>query len=288
MRPFVYGARQARDPETFRPITTADTSVKKPLRLFVQGEPYRFWGLFDGSVRLVGTEEGEWFPLGTDRLGRCIFTRIVYGTRISTSIGLIGVTLSFLLGIFFGGIAGYFGGVADTIIMRIVEFLRSIPSLPLWMALAAALPANLPPLTIYFMITVILSIIGWTGLARVVRGRFLSLRSEDFVLAAELSGSSRFRIIFRHMVPSFSSHIIASISLSIPGMILAETSLSFLGLGLRPPTVSWGVLLQEAQNLQTVAYAPWLLTPVLFIVVTVLAFNFVGDGLRDASDPYSR
>jgi peptide/nickel transport system permease protein len=288
LRPFVYGATQTRDEVTLRPIVAPDVTVKKPLRLFVQGDPYEFWGVWEGRVRLVGVEEGDWFPLGTDRLGRCIFSRIVYGTRISTSIGLIGVFMSFLLGLFFGGISGYFGGVADTIIQRVIEFLRSLPSIPLWMALSAALPANLSPIAIYFGITVIISLIGWTGLARVVRGRFLSLRHEDFVLAAELSGSGKMRIIFRHMLPSFMSHIIASISLAIPGMILAETALSFLGLGLRPPIVSWGVLLQEAQSLQTVAFAPWLLSPVLFIVVTVLAFNFLGDGIRDAADPYSR
>ena len=288
LRPFVYGATQARDPETFRPIVTDDPTVKKPLRMFVSGAPYKLWGIFDGTLRILGTEEGNWFPLGTDRLGRCIFSRIVHGTRISASIGLLGVFLSFLLGLLFGGLSGYFGGVTDTIIQRIIEFLSSIPRIPLWMALSASLPANLSPIAIYFGITVIISLIGWTGLARVVRGRFLSLRHEDFVLAAELSGSSKMRIIFRHMVPSFMSHIIASISLAIPGMILAETALSFLGLGLRPPIVSWGVLLQEAQSLQTVAFAPWLLTPVLFIIVTVLAFNFLGDGLRDAADPYSR
>lgn len=288
LRPFVYGVEQTRDPETLRPIVAPDTSVKKPLRLFTQGDAYELWGQFESRFKLLNAEGGNWFPLGTDRLGRCIFSRIVYGTRISTSIGLIGVFMSFLLGLFFGGISGYFGGVADTIIQRLIEFLRSLPSIPLWMALSAALPPNLSPIAIYFGITVIISLIGWTGLARVVRGRFLSLRHEDFVLAAELSGSSQLRVIFRHMLPSFLSHIIASISLAIPGMILAETALSFLGLGLRPPIVSWGVLLQEAQSLQTVAFAPWLLTPVLFIVVTVLAFNFLGDGIRDAADPYSR
>ena len=257
---------------------------------FVHGEPYKLWGLIPtrrAPVRRRPATDATLFLLGTDRLGRDMFSRLVYGTRISTSIGLVGVALSFVLGILIGGVSGYYGGAVDNVIQRVIEFLRSIPTIPLWMGLSAALPPHWSPVKVYFGITVILSLIGWTGLARVVRGRFLSLREEDFVMAARLVGASESRIILRHLVPSFLSHIIASLTLSIPGMILSETALSFLGLGLRPPAVSWGVLLQEAQNLRSVALAPWLLTPGLAVVITVLSFNFMGDGLRDAADPYS-
>jgi peptide/nickel transport system permease protein len=213
---------------------------------------------------------------------------MIYGTRISMSIGLIGVFLSFIFGLTLGGISGYFGGSIDNVIQRVIEFIRSVPTIPLWMGLAAAVPVTWPSEKIYFSITIILSLIGWTGLARVVRGRFLSLREEDFVMAARLDGVSELRVIFRHMIPSFTSHIIASITLAIPNMILAETALSFLGLGIQPPAVSWGVLLQEAQNVRAVATAPWLLIPALAVIITVLALNFLGDGLRDAADPYGR
>ncbi|MCX8170245.1 MAG: ABC transporter permease, partial [Candidatus Methanomethyliaceae archaeon] len=223
-----------------------------------------------------------------DELGRDIFSRIIYGTRISLTIGLAGVFLSFILGIILGGISGYFGGIVDEIIQRTIDFLISIPSIPLWMALSAAIPRNWSITKTYFAITIILSIIGWCGLARVVRGKFLSLREEDFTLAARIAGASEWRIITRHLLPSFASHLIVSITLSIPGMILGETTLSFLGLGLQPPAISWGVLLQEAQQVISVAYYPWKLTPALFVIITVLAFNFLGDGLRDAADPYAR
>ena len=292
LRPFVYGIKRSRDPETLRPLYAPDTSVIYPIYLFVHGTSYKLWGLFESDVHLFGlktdAKDMQFYLFGTDRLGRDMWSRVAYGTRISLSIGLIGVILSLLLGIVLGGVSGYYGGAVDMVIQRFVEFLRSMPTIPLWMALGAAMPSNWPPERIYFGITIILSLLSWTGLARVVRGRFLSLREEDFVMAARLNGSGEMRIILQHMVPSFLSHIIASITLSIPSMILSETSLSFLGLGLRAPVVSWGVLLQEAQNVQSVALAPWLLSPGLAVVVVILAFNFMGDGLRDAADPYSR
>ena len=290
--PFVYGIKRGRDPVTLRPMFVEDQTVIHRIRLFNQGAPYKLWGLFDTNTHLFGLDvpqdEQAFFLLGADRLGRDIFSRVVVGSRISLSIGLVGVFMSLIFGIILGGISGYYGGVADNIIQRIIEFVRSVPSIPLWMALSAALPPDWPVVWVYFGITVILSLIGWTGLARVVRGRFLALREEDFVLAARLVGSSEMRIILRHMVPSFLSYIIATLTLAVPGMILAETGLSFLGLGLRAPAISWGVLLQEAQNLRSVALAPWVLLPGLAVVLSVLAFNFLGDGLRDAADPYSR
>jgi len=288
--PFVYGYNRQRDSVTLRLTYTPDPTKKYPVRLFVHGFPYKLFGLIPTDVHLFGVEgeDAHIFLFGTDTLGRDVFSRVMYGTRISMSVGLVSIALSFMLGITLGGAAGYFGGNLDILIGRIIEFLRSIPSIPLWMGLSAALPATWPPLRVYFGITIILSLLGWTGLAQVVRGRFLSLREEDFVMAARISGASEWRIIFRHLVPSFLSYIIASLTLSIPGVILSETSLSFLGLGLRPPVISWGVLLQDAQNLHAVALAPWLLIPGLFVVISVLAYNFMGDGLRDAADPYSR
>ena len=287
-RPFVYGYTGRRDPQTLRMRYEIDTTKKLPIRFFVRGDKYKLWGLWENDLHLFGTEEGRIYIFGTDTLGRDLFSRVIYGARISTTIGLVGVFLSFVLGVTLGGISGYYGGIIDNIIQRVIEFIRSIPDVPLWMGLAAALPADWPILRVYFGITVILSLIGWSGLARRCRGKFLSLREEDFVMSARLVGCSEWRIIAVHMVPSFLSHIIASITLAIPGMILSETSLSFLGLGLRPPAISWGTLLQQAQNLRTVTLAPWLFLPGVFVIVTVLAFNFVGDGLRDAADPYTR
>lgn len=287
---YVYGLKSTIDTTANRRIFSVDYTKKIPIRLFTESNPYKLMGFIPMTKKFLGPAEKNqpMFLLGADRLGRDLLSRIIYGTRISMSIGFIGVVLSLFLGILLGGISGYYGGVIDTIIQRVIEFLRSIPTIPLWMGLAAALPMNWPPLKVYFGITVILSLIGWTGLARVVRSRFLAMRDEEFVLAAELDGASELRIIFRYMMPSFLSHIIASTTLAIPAMILSETSLSFLGLGLRPPIISWGVLLKDAQSVRSVLTAPWQLWPAAAVIVAVLALNFLGDGLRDASDPYSR
>jgi peptide/nickel transport system permease protein len=288
--PYVYGVKQQIDPVSFRRTYVQDTSVQYKVELFARGDPYKMWGLIPSDRHLIGTEEnaGPLHLVGTDRMGRDILSRLITGSRISLSIGLVGVFTSLILGILIGGFSGYYGGIFDTIAQRLIEFLRSVPRIPLWMALSAAIPPFWSPIRVYFGITVVLSLIGWTGMARVVRSKFLSLREEDFVMAAKLAGSNEFRIVVRHMVPSFLSHIIASVTLSIPGMILGETSLSFLGVGLRPPVVSWGVMLQEAQQLSAVALSPWLLAPGVVIVLSVLCFNFLGDGLRDAADPYAR
>ncbi|PDP88422.1 peptide ABC transporter permease [Glycomyces fuscus] len=285
---YVYGYRVERDPETLANTYTVDESVKIPVGLFVRGEPYEMWGLIPSDIHLIGASDPDQdvYFLGADRNGRDMASRIVYGTRVSMSIGLAGVALSFVLGLVLGGLSGYLGGRVDNAIQRVIEFLMSVPTIPLWMGLSAAVPREWGAVQTYLAITVLLSLIGWTDLARVVRGRFLSLRQEDFVTAARLDGCGTGRIIARHMLPSFTSHIIASLTLAVPFMILAETSLSFLGLGLQPPVVSWGVLLQEAQNIHSIAGAPWLLLPGAAVTVAVLVLNFVGDGVRDAADPY--
>jgi peptide/nickel transport system permease protein len=285
--PFVYPLKYTLNLETLKREYEPDTSRPQPIRFLCRGEPYKFWGLVPASLHLFcPPTDGQMFLLGTDRLGRDMLSRLIYGARVSLTIGLIGVTLSFLLGIVLGGMAGYFGGLIDSVIQRITEILRSLPELPLWLALAAALPATWSPLLIYFGITVILALLDWPGLARAVRSKLLALRQEEYVVAAEMMGASPTRVIGQHLLPNFTSHLIASASLSIPSMILAETALSFLGLGLKPPITSWGVLLSEAQNIEAVALYPWLLLPMVPVMLTVLAFSFVGDGLRDAIDPH--
>ena len=288
--PYVIGLTGKRDPKTFKRVYQPDPTKKLYLRLFVPGYKYKFLGVIPTDIHFIGVEGGRAedsiFLMGTDLQGRDIFSRLMRATRTSLTIGLVGVALSLFLGVLLGGVSGLYGGFVDTIIQRVIEIVRSIPTIPLWMALAAAMPSQWPITRIYFFITLIIGLIGWTTMARVVRGRFLALRSEDFVTAAELAGASQLRIIFRHMVPSFLSHIIAATTLALPAMIIAETSLSFLGLGLRAPAVSWGVLLQQASNIQAVAITPWLLYPAIPVIVAVLSFNFLGDGLRDAADPY--
>lgn len=288
--PHVYGYDSKVNQESLATEFTINQDLIIPISMFVKGETYKMWGLFEGDLHLIGSVEvGQpFYLLGADRMGRDILSRVIYGARVSMSIGLVGVLFSFLLGILLGGISGYYGGMIDIVIQRITEFLRSIPTIPLWMALAAAIPETWSALQTYFAITIILSFISWTGLAQVVRGRFYSLKTEDFIIAARLNGCNEMTIIFKHMVPSFISHIIASVTLSIPRMIISETALSFLGVGLQAPVISWGVLLKEAQNIRTIATAPWLLiVPAVFVIITVLAMNFLGDGLRDTADPYN-
>ncbi|RPI93608.1 MAG: ABC transporter permease [Chloroflexi bacterium] len=291
LKPWVPGVAGKRDPVTLGMVWTTDASQKIYLRFFAPGFSYKFLGFIPTDRHLIGAVDAEQasrvYLLGTDRLGRDQWSRLVYATRISMTIGMASVILSVVLGLLLGGISGYFGGWPDMIIQRLIELLQSLPTIPIWLALTAALPRTWSPEKVFFAITIILALRGWTTLAREVRGRFLSLREEDFVLAAELSGASQARIILKHMIPTFTSHIIATSTLAIPVMIVTETSLSFLGLGMRPPAISWGVMLQEAQNIQTLALAPWLLIPGLVVIIAVLIFNLVGDGLRDAADPYS-
>jgi len=288
--PHVHPLVGQRDPITLKRVYERDRSRKIRVRFFAPGFEYYLFGFIPANRHLLGVEDAKaeetLFLLGTDEQGRDQWSRLMFATRTSLTIGLAGVAMALVLGVFLGGISGYYGGAIDTVIQRVIEILRSIPTIPLWMGLAAALPNEWSVTQVYFAITVIISLVGWTELARVVRGRFLSLREEEFVMAAELSGCSRTRIILSHMVPSFLSHIIAATTLAIPAMIISETSLSFLGLGLRPPAISWGVLLQQAQNIQALAISPWLLFSAVPVIVVIIAFNFMGDGLRDAADPY--
>ena len=286
--PFVYGLDVHRDPDTLQRVYLPNPKKPQPLRFFCSGEQYAFWGLIESSFHLVcPAEGGTAFLLGTDRLGRDMFSRITYAARISLTIGLIGIALSFTLALILGGLAGYYGGWVDLVVQRLIEILKSFPHLPLWMALSAALPVTWSPLLVYFGITLILALLDWPSLGRAVRSKLLSLREEDYALAAQMMGAKPGRIIGRHLLPGFMSHLIASATLSIPSMILAETSLSFLGLGLRPPITSWGVLLNEATDINVVAVNWWLLFPVVPVVLVILAYQFMGDGMRDAADPYA-
>ncbi len=285
--PFVYGLTGKVNMETFQREFVEDRSAIHPVRFLVRGEAYRFWGVVDADLHLFDAGEGRVFLLGTDELGRDVFSRVLAGSRVSLTIGLVGVLISFVLGCLLGGISGYFGGVPDLVIQRLIEVFNSIPSVPLWMALSAVIPVNWPILRTYFAITIILSVLGWTGVARVVRGKLLELREYEYVTAARLSGTRAGKIITAHLLPGFLSYLIVSLTLAVPRMILGETALSFLGLGIQPPAVSWGTLLQGAQNVTSIAIYPWLLTPALFVIVTVLLYNFVGDGVRDAADPYA-
>lgn len=296
---YTYALQRYVDPITFRKQYVELPGEPLQLRFFAPAEPYRLWGLIPMRRRLISVEAREisaiqgmapapatFFLLGADRYGRDIFSRTIYGARISLSVGMVGVFITFVLGSCLGGVSGYVGGRTDNLIQRAIEVVNAFPQLPLWIALSALLPDDWSALAVYFSITLLLSLLNWTGLARVVRGKILALREEEYAVAARLLGASHSRILFRHLLPGFTSHIIVSLSASVPAVILGETALSFLGLGLRPPIVSWGVMLQDCLDVKVVRYYPWLLTPVLFIVVTVICFNLLGDGVRDAADPY--
>lgn len=293
-RPYVYKLEKINDKKTWSVITTEDTSEKYYIKLFVPGIEYKLFGFIPCDTHLYGlvNEAGELDRtariniFGADSTGADIFSRILFGGRVSLTIPFVSAAISFVLGILLGGISGYFGGFIDTVIQRIIEVLSAIPSIPLWMALSAAIPAGISVSAMYLYITIILSFIGWTGLARVVRGKFIALRKEDFVMAAKLAGVSDLKIIIKHMVPGFLSYLIVNLTLGIPSSILGETSMSYLGLGMKAPATSWGVLLKETEDLVSVAQCPWKMIPLVFVVITVLAYNFLGDGLRDAADPY--
>ena len=296
VRPFVYGYLRTRDQLTRRYIYQQDTSVRYPVRLLTSGVPYRLWGLIPSQIHLFGIADsdqpagaerlpGRVFLFGADQLGRCVFSRVVHGAKVSLTIGLTGVALAFVIGVIMGAVSGYYGGAIDLIVQRVIEFFLSIPTIPLWLALAAALPPHWDPVTIYWGVTLILSVVGWAGLARVVRGLVARVRNADFVVAAKLCGAPDSRVLIDHILPSASSYLIVNLTLAVPNMILGETALSFLGIGIRAPAVSWGVLLQDAQQVATFQHYPWLLIPAMFVVVAVLCFNMLGDGLRDASDP---
>lgn len=286
LQPFVYGVDLTID-ENLRKIYEPNYEEKFPIKFFAQGEPYKLFGLIETDVHLFEAPGAIASLLGTDRQGRDMFSRLLYGSQISLTVGLLGVALSLFFGSVLGVVSGYYGGRVDNLIQRLIELVRSFPSIPLWMALSAAVPPHWPPVRTYFAVTIILSVIGWTWLARQLRGRVLAIRNKDYVLAAKLAGASDARIVFGHLIPATLGHIIVVSTLAMPAMILAETALSFLGLGLRPPITSWGVLLKEVQNIQSMALYPWVFSPALAIAIAILAFNFLGDGLRDAADPYT-
>jgi peptide/nickel transport system permease protein len=287
--PYFYERNRERDPQTFAPVFTDDLEARHPVLLMVRGDKYKLLGIFETDIHLFGTDDPD-VPLnlfGTDDVSRDLFARVIHGAQVSLFIGFGGVFISFLLGCVIGGISGYLGGRVDEIIQRIIDLLISIPTLPLWMALTAAIPRDWSVTQTYFALTLVLSAVGWMGLARVVRGKLLSMRDLDFVTASKLAGGSDFYVVIRHLLPNFASHLIVTITLAIPGMILGETALSFIGLGMQDPGVSWGVLLQETLNFTAIAQQPWKLIPAVFVIITILMFNYMGDGVRDAADPYS-
>ena len=290
IRPFIYGKTVTEDPVTWESIYTIDPEKKIPIKFFVQGDSYKFLGLWKCNRHLfnTGDPENPVFIFGSDKLGRDLFSRVIFGSSVSLTIGLVGVFVSLVLGVIIGGFAGLCGGIVDSIVGRLSEILMSFPEIPLWLALSAALPPHWSMIKVYFGITVVLAFLGWPGIARVIRTKFMSLREEDFVQASVTFGAGNWWVIRKHLIPSFASYLIVAVTMSVPGMILGETALSFLGLGLRPPAVSWGVLLQDAQNVKTLAMNPWLMIPGVCVIIVVLAYNFIGDGLRDAVDPYSK